>query len=204
MKHIIFGFLNFTILTLSLNVSGKPPTILKDQFTIGDRWVWSYSEWSHEKNDFLRPYLFETYEVTAVRDAEITIEMSSSPDIDQKEPSHHKFIIDIDRCLTLGKAKQSLRNLRIHFYTKSLDQNWKLLSKNHKALAFTEKFNCLSSNQGANIDLNDFQNSQLPSFQWTDFSPTSWYAYSEKAPLRGVMVKRNAGDILVRLEEVSY
>ncbi len=204
MKNMRLALLIFSILTLSLKLSAKPPTIQIDQFEKGHFWVWSYSEWNEEEKNFFDPYLFETYEVTDVEDAKITIEMSSSPSIDQKQPPHHRFVINLDRCLTLGQSQKSLKNLRIHFYTKSMGNDWKLLSKNHKALAFTEKFNCLSASQAANIDLHKFQNSQWPSFQWPEFSPTSWYIYSKEAPFRGVMIKRNAGNILVRLEEVSY
>ncbi len=183
---------------------GNAATVDASQFFVGAHWTWSYSQESSSGQTWESPYLFETYQVVQVDKGRVTIEMSSASDSTQANSTepHHKFVVDIRECLNRGQSLAPLRRLKIRFYTKSFGSGWQLVSKNHKALAFTEKFNCFNdeTHPQNNGSLSLFGQVQ-PIVQFENYFTQSWYLNAVDHPLAGVMMRRRAGDILVEIVE---
>ncbi len=176
---------------------GVPATVDAQQFQVDDQWVWSYSQWNEEIGQWDSPYLYETYQVAKVDNGKITIEMSSSAAPGSATDPHHKFVVDIGACLEQGVALSTFKEFHIQFYTKSLGKGWELLSKNHKGLAFTEKFNCFSGDRSFQEKRIPLHGKDVNSFQWDQFPVRSWYASAvDTEP--GIMTERRTKNYLVR------
>jgi hypothetical protein len=204
MRFFSFLFLVFSF-TNSISVCTSAADVVHTgQFYVGATWTWSYSEWNQGAADFDAPYLFETYRVTEVKGPLVTVEMSSGDREDQKNSPHHKFVANLQECLEFGENPKLLRRFRIEFYTKSLDGGWTLLAPHYNALAFTEKFNCLSTPQTRHFDRFPVQGQTVAAFQWQDHWTQSWYALAPESPLHGVMIRRHARKILIELVSLKY
>lgn len=180
---------------------GAPPTFLPNLLQKGAAWTWAYSERAGETEPWASPYLYETYHVVDRVGDWVTVEMSSSDSLDKQKPPHHKFIVNVSECLAAGKKLIFFKRFRIQFYSKSFDGQWRLLSKKHKALAFTEKFNCFSGRFPYNVK--GAQGNQEPLFQWQNFASNSWYSFTT-GDLQGVMLERHSHNIKVTFESLEY
>lgn len=185
------------------NASAQSSLVSMDQFYPGAYWVWSYAERDEESQKWQDPYLYERYQVIAVDGDQVTIEMSSGSEVDHENEPHHKFVADVSRCLELGASKMKFQRFRIEFYTKSFGNGWSLLSKKHKGLAFTEKFNCFSDKVKQKTDQISFFSELVDVFQWRTLAPRSWYARSMDATLQGVMMKRGTKNIAIKLIDIN-
>lgn len=172
----------------------------KRMFTTNSYWTWSYSEYDFEKEEWKPAYLYETYTVVQRSEDNVTIEMASHQQLDKKGEAHHKFIANLQSCLEQGKEFKSFRRWKIEFYTKSLSPDWELLSKNHKGLAFTEKFNCVSDDKKYNIEDVLFAGQSFEVFQFQGPYPRSWYL--SQGHLKGVAYQRFPKEY--KMELVSY
>ncbi len=194
----------FILVLIPNGVFGQAATVDENQFFVGGTWTWAYSQQSSSETTWEAPYLYETYQVVQVEKSKVTIEMSSRSDWKNgsaTEP-HHKFVVDIKQCLKRGKSLAQLRRLKIQFFTKSFGNGWQLVSKNHKALAFTEKFNCFQNTTHPQmIDSIDLIEKNLPIVKFENYFTDSWYLSAMDHPLAGVMIRRLAGDILVEFVE---
>lgn len=178
------------------------PTIEGSPFQKGDEWVWAYSEWDSKNLKWSEPYLYEKYRVTEVQGHKVEIEMSSDSQLNHQSPAHHKFVADTEACLRKGKSSKDLKSWRIAFYTKSFGSQWKLVSKQHKGLAFTEKFNCLKGAEEILSGEVTYENRN-----WTIFNPNpnqegSWYFY-DHPHLRGVTAMKDFGGYKMVLIKAS-
>lgn len=150
-------------------------TINERVFKKGSFWTWSYSELD-EEGLWEEPYLYETYLVVDRAGDLVTIEMFSSSNLRTKTSAHHKFKANIKKCLKKGANARTLKRWGISFYTKSLGPKWELLSHNFKNLAFTEKFNCFSGDEGLIDKEFLFYENTVSAFQWVSKElPKSWY-----------------------------
>ena len=158
-------------------------------FEKGAQWTWGYSEFDEALQVWKDPYLYETYEVTKRKGDQVTIEMSSHKEFGKKAEAHHKFIANIKLCLRLGQRKGDLKSWKIKFFTKSYGPQWELVSKSHKGLAFTEKFNCYSGEEEVNTLTVNVDEEEHILFQFKEGLPKSWYL-PETHDLTGIMLLR--------------
>lgn len=145
------------------------------QFKQGASWIWTYSEWD-KKNTQWVPYFREKYTLVEVKDKILTLEMSSGPAEGKLAPAHHKMVVDFAKC-EKASADPKMRNFTVEFYTQSFGGGWKLVSKNHKNLVFTEKFNCagpMTFEKVAFSELNVDGQAQT-TFQKQPGKEASWY-----------------------------
>ena len=191
----------FISVLFSLALNASPPTFSKVQFKKGAKWTWSYSRWSESKDDFEAPYLFETYKVVDIDGEEVTIEMSSGDELNHEVPPHHKFVVNLADCLEAGKSLFRFKRFRIQFYNRNSSGEWKLVSKKHKALAFTEKFNCLSIDKPYHLDIIDLFDQSMSGFRWDLDDQDSWYGYRTESEWPGVLLKRSARKIRILFVE---
>lgn len=155
----------------------EPKVVDRAVFHEGASWTWSYSEFNEESQQWERPYLYETYKVSERLENEVTIEMSSSESLEVTREPHHKFIVNLDKCFGVGESVRKLLGLKVAFYTKNSNGEWELLSKSHKGLAFTEKFNCLSGGLETESDKVTIEGLTYPVFQWVGAGNIkSWYS----------------------------
>lgn len=185
MKTIFFAL--FPVLVFASNPT---PVISSDLFKIGNSWTWAFSAPRGDTGTWETPYLYETYKVTQRKGDLVTIEMSSGPDIDSPFNPHHKFRANVADCLKQGKSKSSLRRWKIDFYTKNLPPHanqWKRVSRRHKGLAFTEKFNCLKSTSPRDFRQKDiyWEGQNWLIFTTSRSKHASWY-FTDHQELRGI------------------
>ncbi len=167
-----------------------------DQFSQKNQWTWSYSERDEITGDWKSPYLYETYQVVEKKGSVVTIEMSSHEDLNKKTKPHHKFIVDIEKCLEAGQNLGRFMKFKISFYTMTLENQWTLLSHHHKALAFTEKFNCY---WGKLKKVEKWEESLgVPLFQWRGSPVRSWYIEALDQ-YSGVAFERETGQYRMEL-----
>lgn len=184
------------IFTLLLSSNTWATLVNETQFETGKEWTWSYSEKAAGKDEWKEPYLYETYRVIERQGDEVTIAMASRSDISESFEPHHKFTINVAQCLKSGETLSQFLKLKISFYTKSLSEGWTLLSHHHKALAFTEKFNCFVGDLKKEEKWIDSLNRSI--FQWIGLPEHSWYIQSDDS-LNGVAYQRRAGDYRMQL-----
>lgn len=163
-------------------------TVNRAQFKEGNYWRWLYSEWDKESHQW-KPYYIEKYTVTDENEDLITIEMSSSPASSMEGPPHHKFILDFNKCRRAAKNPR-FKNFTVELYTRSLGQNWELVSRSHKNLIFTEKFNCETPFPHQKVVYQDqtYRNKVYRTFQVNTQPPRkrSWYFLNLPEDLKGV------------------
>ena len=133
----------FLFSVFSFSKTMVPVTL--EQFQPQGSWSWAFSEFDPKLQAWNAPYLFEKYTVTKVEGTLVTIEMSSSSSYPVETPPHHKFIADVQKCLTANSDYKTKKPWSVKFYTKSFGPEWELVSSAHKPLVFTEKFNCIST-----------------------------------------------------------
>lgn len=136
--RLILTFLSMTIHFSAF--AGSHTTVTAAQFQVGNTWTWTYSELSRTTGEWT-PYLLETYRITESKPPLLTFEMSSSGGPGIFSEAHHKFIVDFSRCESAALDSKK-KNFHVEFLTKSYGNGWQVVSKYHKNLVFTEKFNC--------------------------------------------------------------
>jgi hypothetical protein len=158
---------------IGISFGEELPVISVDLFTANKSWVWAYSEFSKQENQWLKPYLYEMYKVSSRNDSVITIEMSSSPELPVIDNPHHKFTFNYSECFNLSEVNASApKKCFVKFYTKSLSKNWELVSSSHKPLVLTEKFNTVKSVKDDFLDFIDLiienENKSAFKLKWSD------------------------------------
>ena len=176
-------------------------TVEQDLFKKGDFFVWAFSEYDKSISQWKEPYLYEKYTVTDVEGDVVTVEMSSDSQPNSSSASHHKFKANIKECLSLGASKNSMKKWKVSFYTKSFGPQWELVSKKHKGLVFTEKFNCLSDNVEVESGAVSWDG------DWNISSEKlkkvkSWY-FTDHPVLKGVTYRKVFGAYKLELEMTS-
>lgn len=168
----IFLFI-FSVLTAT--ASQTTSHVEFSQFKQGASWIWVYSEWSKKDNAWA-PYFREKYTLTEAKDKILTFEMSSGPIEGELAPPHHKIVVDFTKC-EKASADPKMRNFSVEFYTQSFGGGWKVVSKNHKNLVFTEKFNCAGPMNFEKVVFSvlNVSGTQQPTFQKQPGSEASWY-----------------------------
>ncbi len=193
-------FVFVTLLSSAKGFAIGSTVVDPDHFYKGARWIWSYSERGDQKGEWQDPYLYEVYEVVHVDGPQVTIEMSSRSNLFEPTAAHHKFIVDINKCLASGKKRTKFNRFRIEFYTKSFGKGWTLLAKKHKALAFTEKFNCFSGSLDFEVkDLPIGGGEKVLAFRWEGLALNSWYSADDSSEMQAVMLERRSNEILVQM-----
>lgn len=171
----------------SIGSADAIPSVQFDQFQPGHYWRWLYSEWNSQDQNF-KPYYVERYTVTAVEGKMVTIEMRSAGVPNKQGPAHHKFILDFSKCERAARDPR-FKNFSVHFYSKSFNQDWELVSNAHSHKVFTEKFNCASPFPGRRVEYQKFsyQGREVSTFQVPTQPPRkdSWY-FLDEPELKGV------------------
>lgn len=141
-KFILAVIVHFALGPSSLAAEPAYRTVTLDQFTVGNCWLWTYFE-KNKQTGTWAPYYFERYTVTEADGKKLTLEMSSSSARPILSAAHHKMDVDFSKCESSAQDPR-FKNFTIVFYTKSMgeDGRWQLVSRAHKNLVFTEKFNC--------------------------------------------------------------
>ena len=114
--------------------------------------------------------------------------MASSAQYPVTTPPHHRLIANISDCL----STKDLKSWTIEFYTKSFGPDWEMVSKQHKNLAFTEKFNCVSEwHSPLNVETVDIQGQpgSIAFLQIDINEPGSWFIQNP-TDLNGVAYKK--------------
>lgn len=171
------------------------PTVSIEQFAKGKSWTWGYSEVNGTNGESAAPNVFETYTVTNVNGNLVTIEMSTSHGTFQKTKPHHKFIANVKDCVE-NRLRRPRRSFLVEFYTRSFHPNsqgqWELVSKQHEALMFEEKFNCLQKIPAKDIRLKSevILGAVTDLFRHDPRASHSWYVNSTD-DLKGVAALKN-------------
>ncbi|MES2964416.1 MAG: hypothetical protein V4760_11025 [Bdellovibrionota bacterium] len=127
----------FVVLTSTLALAQTParvPTIEASDFQIGRSWIWDYVDASG------KTYSTERYEVLALKDDRVLIEMSSSYDGGTTLTAHHRLDAKVGDCLLAYRNPAQKKPWKFTMY--SLDQGKWVPFDPGKTLAFEEKFNC--------------------------------------------------------------
>lgn len=159
------------------------PTVQFESFKPGAYWRWVYSELDKKTGEW-SPYLVEKYTVTAVEGRNVTLEMNSSGYPAVNAEAHHKMIVDFSKC-ELAAADPKKRAFTVEFYTKSFGNGWQVVSKAHKNLVFTEKFNCSSPAANEEWEYLDMGGSATFRLKRTPAREASWY-FLDRADALGV------------------
>lgn len=156
------------------------PTVKADDFKVGDYWVWAYSEKNVNQNAWKSPYLYEQYTVVKKENSQITFEMASGPQWPVKKDAHHRFVVDISKCLKNLQSIDKLKKWSVAFFSKSYSPNWELVSVTHDPLVFTEKFNCISESDKSYEEVVSISLGQLTSFKHNIAGWDSYYGSDQK------------------------
>ena len=153
------------------------PVVDKKVFQKGQQWVWAYSEFDKDSNQWLKPYLYEKYTVTEVNGDIVEIEMSSDAELSGSSSAHHKLKANLSECLKAGTNVQKMKAWKIAFYTKSFGPQWELVSLSHQGIPFTEKFNCLSVDKEVVTEFVEWDSELWEIFNANSSGKGSWYFY---------------------------
>lgn len=173
MKKTLFLF---SLFVSSITLAVPVETVNIDSFQKGSYWVWAFSE-SDGDGGWQEPYLYETYKVINRSKEWVTIGMSSAPSLDADFAPHHKFKANLIKCLDYGQNSRTLKRWKVQFFSKSLSGNkWQLVSRSHKGLVFTEKFNCLTNISSENLSTQKVEwEGERIVFGLRNKKRTSWY-----------------------------
>lgn len=144
LKFLCFAFALF-IQSPSFAQSLIPVNL--DMFEEGNYWVWEYKTIEGEHNSL------EKYLVLSKQGSLVTFEMQSQLAGSDSYNSHHRFTVDINKCLDTYKDYSHVKKWRLEsFKYKYSEGRWLEAGYKHNTQVFEEKFNCHRF-----IDANKFQ-----------------------------------------------
>lgn len=126
-----------TIILTSTAIANTLIPVNIDMFEAGNYWVWEYKTAKGEHNSF------EKYLVLSKSGSNVTFEMQSQLAGDRTYNAHHRFTVDIDKCLENYKDYSRMSTWQLEsFKYKSPQGNWTDAGFTHNTQVFEEKFNC--------------------------------------------------------------